>query len=711
MRLLNCTLGLFLAYASSLVAADRTIIRLDGDWQIADSISAAAMPQAFPARVPVPGLVHLATPAFQDVDLFDGREFIEASIREKKLPESARVVTAGIPRQIRNYFWYQRTFQVDKLRAWALLRVGKAQFGTAVWVNGVKAGEHLGCFTAGIFEVGPLLKLGANVVVIRVGAHPAVLPVWVPTGSDYEKYRWTPGIYDSVTLSQGDWPRIESVQVAPRLAAMTADVEVELNPGRASGPLGVTAAVTKGSESPVRGSATIDNGIGVQKLKLTLDLKGAHLWTPENPFLYTLHVATDGDSLDLRFGMREFRFDTPTKRAYLNGKLYFLRGSNVTLHRFFEDPNSGGLPWNREWVTKLLKTWPKRMNWNSFRFCIGPVPDMWLDIADEAGLLIQNEYFIWNGKDRFPPYSTEELTTEYSEWMRDNWNHPSVAIWDATNETEWPLLRDTIIPAVRKLDLSNRPWDDGYATPGAANDGVEDHPYLFSDSNFDIKRLEKMTGAQSENAPQPTAHAAIINEYGWLWLRRDGTPTLLTEKVYEKQLGKDATPRQRFELYAYYLSGLTEFWRAHRNFAGVLHFNFLTCDYPGVKTGDHWRNIEQLELEPNFADWVRESFKPLGLYINFWQPTLTPSAKRTYAVMMVNDEGRDLRGTLSLSFERDGQRLSGAAVPFEIPAYGAQTWQVPLEAPSTPGAVLLKASALADQGNEPTVSRRKIDIR
>ena len=157
MRLLNCTLGLFLACASSLVAADRTIIQLDGEWQIADSINAAAMPQTFPARVSVPGLVHLATPAFPDVDLFDGREFIEASIREKKLPESARVVTAGIPRQIRNYFWYQRTFQVDKLRAWALLRVGKAQFGTAVWVNGVKAGEHLGCFTAGIFEVGPLL--------------------------------------------------------------------------------------------------------------------------------------------------------------------------------------------------------------------------------------------------------------------------------------------------------------------------------------------------------------------------------------------------------------------------------------------------------------------------------------------------------------------------------------------------------------------------
>jgi beta-galactosidase len=39
--------------------------------------------------------------------------------------------------------------------------------------------------------------------------------------------------------------------------------------------------------------------------------------------------------------MREFRFDTPTKRAYLNGRVYFLRGSNITLHRFFEDPLSG----------------------------------------------------------------------------------------------------------------------------------------------------------------------------------------------------------------------------------------------------------------------------------------------------------------------------------------------------------------------------------
>ena len=96
--------------------------------------------------------------------------------------------------------------------------------------------------------------------------------------------------------------------------------------------------------------------------------------------------------------MREFRFDTATKRAYLNGRPYFLRGSNITLHRFFEDPRLGRrCPGTRRGCASSSVDLPKKMHWNSFRFCIGPVPDQWLDIADEAGLLIQNEFFVWTG--------------------------------------------------------------------------------------------------------------------------------------------------------------------------------------------------------------------------------------------------------------------------------------------------------------------------
>jgi beta-galactosidase len=62
-----------------------------------------------------------------------------------------------------------------------------------------------------------------------------------------------------------------------------------------------------------------------------------------------------------------------------------------------KDPLSGTLPWDQAQVRKLLVEIPHEMHWNSFRFCIGPVPDRWLEIAEEAGLLIQNEYFVWTG--------------------------------------------------------------------------------------------------------------------------------------------------------------------------------------------------------------------------------------------------------------------------------------------------------------------------
>ena len=52
-------------------------------------------------------------------------------------------------------------------------------------------------------------------LLVRVGAHPGVLPATFPAGTDFEKLKWTPGIYDEVSLQLADNPVIESVQVAP----------------------------------------------------------------------------------------------------------------------------------------------------------------------------------------------------------------------------------------------------------------------------------------------------------------------------------------------------------------------------------------------------------------------------------------------------------------------------------------------------------------
>ena len=133
--------------------AGRMSLSLDGQWQVADSVSAVEMPSRFDHTAPVPGMANLAKPAFPDVDKFDSQELIANLVRKKRLPESARVQNAGVPRQERNYFWYRKTFRASAARAVAILKINKAQFGTAVWLNGTKAGEYAGCFSASFFDL------------------------------------------------------------------------------------------------------------------------------------------------------------------------------------------------------------------------------------------------------------------------------------------------------------------------------------------------------------------------------------------------------------------------------------------------------------------------------------------------------------------------------------------------------------------------------
>ena len=158
--------------------------------------------------------------------------------------------------------------------------------------------------------------------------------------------------------------------------------------------------------------------------------------------------------------MRSFRLDQATGRPYLNGKPYYLRGSNITLYRFFEDDAREMLPWDEEWVRGLHRL-VKDMHWNSLRYCIGFPPEFWYDIADEEGILLQDEFPIWNSRNWDIPndFDTDLLASHFTDWMRDRWNHPSVVIWDAQNETHSVTTGKTIA-AVRGLDLSNRPWDN-----------------------------------------------------------------------------------------------------------------------------------------------------------------------------------------------------------------------------------------------------------
>jgi hypothetical protein len=720
------TLVAFLLVTLDATAARRTQ-SLDGTWRIADSLSATDMPAEFSATVPVPGLVNLARPAFKDVDRFISRENLANRIRSKLSPgEWLTNYWSGKVEQDRNSFWYRTSFRAPAARDAALLKISKAQFGTAVWLNGRPLGDYAGCFTASYFKLNDAIHWNAeNTLVIRIGAHPAVLPDTYPTGSDFEKIKWTPGIYDSVAVIYCDNPAIETIQVAPRLAASEVLVQTRV---KNHGSQPVTVALThmvKTWKGGRRVAASAPEAVALQPgeeriLVQTIKIPEARLWSPEDPFLYVVESSTGGDSVTTRFGMREFRFDAATKRAYLNGKVYYLRGSNITLHRFLEDPLCRDLPWNDAWVRKLLGDLPKKMHWNYFRFCIGPVPDRWLDICDEAGLLIQNEFFVWTGGPGWyqgyaRTHDAGEMIRQYQDWMRDNWNHPSVAVWDANNETKDSIFGDQVIPAVRSLDLSDRPWENSYNAPASPNDPVEYHPYLMQSGHmgqqtFKMSDLEKMDGHPNKGALPSDKNPPLINEYGWLWLNRDGSPTLLTENVYAQLMGTNVTARQRLDMYAYLLGAKTEFWRAHRQYAGILHFVYLTCSYPGVYTADHFADVTKLKLDPAFADYLGEAFKPLGVYLNFFQPTLVAGSPRTFKVMLVNDAAHPVSGKLMLSLKNEkGKVVARTEREFSLQELGDQSLEVPLQIPVVAGRHTLQASANCGH-DQPTLSRRWVTV-
>ena len=48
---------------------------------------------------------------------------------------------------------------------------------------------------------------------------------------------------------------------------------------------------------------------------------------------------------------------------------------------------------------------------------------------------------------------------------------------------------------------------------------------------------------------------------------------------------------------------------------------------------------------------MSEAFKPLGVYVNFWQPQLAAGSTRSYRVMLVNDTYEPAKGKLTLAWE------------------------------------------------------------
>ena len=726
-RLISCIF--FITCTLTLAGQHKKTINLNGTWQF-DQTDKAFPPETFSQTISVPGLIHMAKPKIADYEKFFKR------------PEKTRLETTHSLYDIDytpKYSWYKKNILIPERYKGkeAVLTLLKSKYVTQIIVNGKDFGTSMECYTPIETNITRALDYGKkNEILIRVGDR-----TWLPSqaagSTDKEKEHYLPGIWDSVFLSFSGKIRVNRLLLLPDLKEKKVTAKVRLRNfypaqigygDKMEDSISLNIAIFKKESGEQVTSKTIK---GISKrdnlsvVKTSIDMPRVNAWTPENPFLYEAKVEVVKDNtvndvyLD-HFGMRDF--NRKGKYFYLNGKKTFLRGSNITLHRFFEDPDCDALVWDREWVKKLLIDHPKKMHWNAMRICVGIVPDFWYDIADEHGIMFQNEWLYWqdHGWDR-------QIRKEYTDWVWSDGNHPSIVIWDAINENWNDYIGNKLIPDLMELDPT-RIWDAGYMTEEQLKEGLDEmdepHPYEGPRPWVDMEEFKKAPYPlgnldyrnQTNIESMESSAAQLVNEYGWIWLWRNGKPAKLTVDVYDYYLGEDATPEERRKLQAYWLHLETEWLRSIRQHAGVLAFCYLTNNY-GF-TGDWFINdIANLEPGPTMY-WFQHAFAPAAVFINLTDERYTKftsphkqGAQFSFNLTGINDKTSTIQGTTVVKLlDHQGKKVREKTMEVELPDNIRKNIPVNINLPEKPGGYLLVAEFTPENKTQPVISRRYLKI-
>lgn len=709
----------------------RTTISLNGEWDF-DQTELAFPPRKYTRKIPVPGLVHLARPKISQYEKFfkkpDGVELVEQfNFLERDYTPM--------------YNWYKRKVFIDeKFKDEQLfLTIKKSQYVTRVFVNRHEVGASMECYTPMDFNITSAVKYGSdNEILIQVGDR-AWLPSEAAGGTDKEKVHYLPRIWDDVFITATGKMRVDKVLFLPSLAKGLVTVKTlvrSLYPpqmlygDKMKDSCKIEYCVKEKTTGRIVGKKMIEGEAKRDNrtyFETSISLDNPKAWTPDSPFLYEGEVSVyDQDELvdrySVNFGMRDF--SRKGKFFTLNGDKFYLRGSNITLQRFFEDPDCQALAWDREWVKKLMVDLPKSIDWNAMRICVGIVPDFWYDLCDEYGIVLQNEWLYWqnHGWD-------EQVRKEYTNWVWSDGNHPSIVIWDAINENWDSYIGNTLIPKLKELDPT-RIWDAGYMTSdqmGTNDEMDEPHPYRAltlmhsSELNDYFKNNPYNLGALHENwvgfsSILDAGVPQLVNEYGWIWLWRDGRPSKLTLNNYNYYLGENATPEQCRELQAYWLELETEWLRSERSVGGILAFCHLTNNY-GF-TGDWFINdIKDLEPSPAFR-WFKHCFAPSAVFIDLADRRYTkhleplkPGSDLVFNLVGVNDLNKESSGKVLLKLlDEKGTIISTQEESIVIEPFGKRLQPCLLKLPSKSGGYLLIAEYHEKGRAKPVLSRRYLKV-
>ena len=377
--------------------------------------------------------------------------------------------------------WLRRTIALDDLEPGRYILRFDAVMGLAdVYVNGVHIGTHDDGYLPFEWDVTHALRVGENEVLVGVRG------LWLldKQSTTYQKMRCTypngsntmglVGIWQDVWLLRVPMVRVADVYVKPLVNSDVLEVEVALcNDSDDSVELTLSGEV-QGTEF-IHTLENIDVSPQSTKtvtMRMNIPSDALEKWSPDTPMLYNLVLRVGEDVKITRFGWRQFT---------LAGKEYLLNGQPLHMVGDICHP-FGPYMFSRRWVEVWYRL-IKDVGGNAVRLHAQIYPRVFLDLADEMGLLVLDETALFGSNlalNLEDDVAWKRYNAHVDGWIRRDRNHAGVFGWSFGNELFALFLYDEAAKRdqdgfYQKLEaLGKRVAEQDVTRPFVTCDGDED---------------------------------------------------------------------------------------------------------------------------------------------------------------------------------------------------------------------------------------------